>query len=170
MPPILIHNFQHTRATIGHIQASLMDTTTFIIKQLMKKQPLISKTTTGKLCNFGAIIRTRMKLTVPKTLFFSAVLGLSALVQAQQNPIIRLKSGNILTGHQSVVPTLENRSGYTTCFVTFSAMPDNGQKQALAKTGITLLEYVPELTWYSEIPTAMSGKDIAAYGILSVHK
>ena len=134
----------------------------------MKKQPLIPITTTGKLRIFEATTCTRMKLTVLKTLFFFAVLGLSALVQAQQNPIIRLKSGDIQAVQHSVVPTLETRSGYTTCFITFSAMPDNSQKQALAKTGITLLEYVPEFTWYAEIPTVMSGKDIAAYGVLSV--
>ena len=62
----------------------------------MKKQPLIPITTTGKLRIFEATTCTRMKLTVLKTLFFFAVLGLSALVQAQQNPIIRLKSGEYL--------------------------------------------------------------------------
>ncbi|MFN5219194.1 MAG: S8 family serine peptidase, partial [Sphingomonadales bacterium] len=109
-----------------------------------------------------------MKINTKSTLFSLLALCYGSTITAQHLPVIRLKTGDIKTEKITKIPEKTSSSAYYTAFVSFSSMPDNAQKDALKKTGITLLEYIPDFTWYAEIPTVMAGKDLSAYGVICV--
>jgi len=109
-----------------------------------------------------------MKINTISSLLSLFALGYSIVVSAQHLPVIRLKTGDIKTEKITKVPEKISSAGYYTAFVSFSSMPDNAQKDALNKTGISLLEYMPDFTWYAEIPRVMAGKDLSVYGVICV--
>jgi gliding motility-associated-like protein len=109
-----------------------------------------------------------MKINTKSTLFSLLALCYGSTITAQHLPVIRLKTGDIKTEKITKIPEKTSSSAYYTAFVSFSSMPDNAQKEALNKTGITLLEYVPDFTWYAEIPAAMAGKDLSNFGVICV--
>ncbi|MEK0421548.1 MAG: hypothetical protein RLZZ161_1399 [Bacteroidota bacterium] len=134
----------------------------------MENLPLISCTPEGKYRNFEAATIIRMKFSMLRNWLILPLLCLTTMVNAQQRPVIRMKSGDIQISRQTVVPQGENENGYYTAFISFVSIPDASQKEALAKSGITLLEYVPELTWYAEIPNTMAGKDLSSLGVVCI--
>ncbi len=89
-------------------------------------------------------------------------------IKAQQYPVIHMKTGDIATKDQPLVPYVKTETGYYTGLLTFSSIPDEPKKMALANQGITLLEYIPDFTWYAEIPIELSGKDLSLYGVTSI--
>ena len=136
----------------------------------MKKNTLLQDFVSGKFSIFEfAFANNRiMKVHALKPLLSLTLFCFCAMAHAQHSPIIRMKTGNIPTTGQAVIPAIEKQSEFYTAFVTFSAMPDALQKEAIAKTGIALLEYVPDFTWYAEIPSRLSGKDLSAFGVFSI--
>lgn len=89
-------------------------------------------------------------------------------VSGQSNPVIRLKTGNIQVSEKSIVPQITNSNGYFTSFVTFTKMPDAATKKALDSIGIALLEYLPDNTWYAEIPQSLAGVNLSNYSVMAV--
>jgi len=134
----------------------------------MKKPPVIPCLPEGKLRNFAGIPFIRMIFTILRTCFILTLLFLTPALRGQQNPVIRMKTGDIQTVRQAMVPQAESEPGCFTAFISFASMPGASQKASLTKTGITLLEYVPELTWYAEIPNNLAGKDLAAFGVFCI--
>jgi len=96
----------------------------------MKKDTLLQDFVSGKFSIFEfAFANNRiMKVHALKPLLSLTLFCFCAMAHAQHSPIIRMKTGNIPTTGQAVIPAIEKQSEFYTAFVTFSAMPDALQK------------------------------------------
>lgn len=100
-----------------------------------------------------------------KNYLICSLLCFAPSLNAQHDPVIRLKTGDIKTNIRPVVPSVKNDKDYFTTLITLNSIPEESGKEALASQGIKLLEYLPDFTWYAEIPAEAAGKDLSFLGV-----
>lgn len=102
-------------------------------------------------------------------LLFSFVTGWLSAQYETVASVTRLRSGDIRwqpgAGQQAIQPAAVRRQ---LALAVFTDIPDNQLREDLHQTGVRLLEYVPDHTWYVAIDGAFDPKNWTSRGLAAI--
>lgn len=107
------------------------------------------------------------------TWILAALLFCTTAVKSQNDYRLYLQSGTLhpeanLNAFIAEAPPTDLFGGYYYRFLQFSSMPTNEQKEAMKKSGLLLMDYVPKHTFMTAIPVSFNKAALSAFGVRAV--